>query len=86
VGVAFPACVEDCLGVCPGVGADDRLVGVGDGGVAEGEFAEVDAVGQRAEYLVARPGAAGGGAVPTVVKGLSDGAGAEPVAGVETED
>lgn len=86
MGVAFPARVEDRLGVCPGVGVDDWFVGVGDGGVSEGEFAEVDAVGQRSEYLVARPGAAGSGAVPATVEGLGDGAGAESVGGVEVED
>ena len=61
-------------------------VGVGDGGLPERQLAEVHAVVQRADDLVARPRAAAGGAVAPVVEDFGDGAGAEPVLGVEVED
>jgi hypothetical protein len=43
------------FGVYPGIDADDRFMGVGDGGVSEGELAKLDGVGERPEYLIARP-------------------------------
>jgi hypothetical protein len=46
------------FGVYPGIDADNRFMGVGDGGVSEGELAKLDGVGERPEYLIARPRAA----------------------------
>nr|WP_280508399.1 hypothetical protein [Nocardia flavorosea] len=58
---------------------------VGGGDVAEGEFAEIDAVGEYPQNGVAGPGAADAVAVPACVQHAGDGGGAEAVVCVELE-
>ncbi|HEX3649440.1 MAG TPA: hypothetical protein VHV49_13510 [Pseudonocardiaceae bacterium] len=85
-GVVFAACGQDLLRHLESLGIDDRLVGVGYDDVAEGDLTEVGAVDQHAQYLVGRPGAAGGGAVAALVESVGDRAGADAFVGVAGED
>ncbi|HUB38951.1 MAG TPA: hypothetical protein VMA72_08870 [Streptosporangiaceae bacterium] len=86
LGVILAACGQDPLRLIEGGLLDERRVAAGAGDAAERQLAQVDAVGQHAQYLVGRPLAAGRGAVPAVIQRVRDGAGTEPVADVGAED
>lgn len=86
VGGFFAAFGEDLLSQVERLLADDRVVGTGDGDLAEGQFAEVDPVVEDAYDLVAGPGSADGGAVAPAVEQLGDSAGLEAVADIHVED
>nr|WP_239118207.1 hypothetical protein [Actinoplanes ferrugineus] len=78
--------VEDGLGFAELILGDDGGVGVDDGDVAEALLADVEAVGDDHFYRCRRPDSAAFGAQAAVVERVGDGAGAEPVLGVEVED
>nr|WP_232851035.1 hypothetical protein [Nocardia acididurans] len=68
------------------VDVDEGGVGAGDGGVAEGQLAEVDPVVEDSQDVVAGPFAAGAGSMPACVQLSGDGPRTEAAAGVEVED
>jgi hypothetical protein len=80
------AFAEDPLGEVELLDADDRLVGVGDGDVAEAFLAEVDPVGDDDLDGVRRPCLAGPGAQPVIVEDAGDGFGAAPLPRVQVVD
>nr|WP_246023469.1 hypothetical protein [Nocardia yunnanensis] len=84
--MGFPARFEHGLGAVERGGFDECGVGVGDGGAAEGQLAEIDPAVEDPQYVVAGPFTAGAGTVPPRVQLRGDGTGTETTAGVEVED
>ncbi len=86
VGVVLAAFGEQALCFFEGLGVDQGCVAVVHGDLPEGQFADVDPVREDSQDLVGGPGAAGGGAVTSLVEHLGDDLGAQPVVGVQPED
>nr|WP_258563043.1 hypothetical protein [Streptomyces phytophilus] len=84
VGVAAGG--EELLCLLERLSVDQGRVAAGSGDRPEGDLAEIDAVGQRAQHLIAGPSAAGAGGVASLVEPLGDGLAAEPVVHVHAED